>query len=219
MLTRRVLKRIVTYVVLALLTAAIYQITRRWCPAGWTIEHRISMALAWMSLLAIGATLAMGPFNILTGRANPASTNLRRDVGIWAGLTALAHVWYGWHVHFIGHLSYYFIEANAPSIAPRHDVFGLTNYLGALATIFILALLMTSNDLSLRRLGTQGWKSLHRLNYPIFALVAVHSWIFQDLEKRNLVLVAALSLFVTGVMVMQACGYGYRLAQRRLTSG
>jgi sulfoxide reductase heme-binding subunit YedZ len=61
----------------------------------------------------------------------------------------------------------------------RYDVFGLGNHTGLVAALIILVLLATSNDASLRKLGTPGWKQLQRWNYAAFALVAVHTWTYQ----------------------------------------
>ena len=40
----------------------------------------------------------------------------------------------------------------------------------------LLALLVTSNDASLRKLGLPGWKSLQRWNYACFALTVFHTF-------------------------------------------
>src|SRR5690606_27502731 len=66
--------------------------------AGWAVvllrdsdnvTFLLSMATAYASLLLLGATLVIGPWNVIRGRPNPVSTYLRRDLGIWAGLLAL----------------------------------------------------------------------------------------------------------------------------------
>jgi len=67
----------------------------------------------------------------------------------------------------------------------RHDLFGLANFTGLIATLILLALLATSNDASLRKLGTPGWKQLQRWNYVCFALTAVHTFTYQAGIKAN----------------------------------
>ena len=56
---------------------------------------RLSMATAYVGLGLWVVTLAIGPWNVLRARPNPVSTNLRRDVAIWAGIVSLAHVVFG----------------------------------------------------------------------------------------------------------------------------
>lgn len=45
--------------------------------------------------------------------------------------------------------------------------------------MILLALLSTSNDASLRWLGTPGWKSLQRWNYGCFGLTVAHTFGYQ----------------------------------------
>jgi len=58
----------------------------------------------------------------------------------------------------------------------RHDIFGLANFTGLFAAPILLALLVTSNDASLRKLGLPGWKSLQRWNYVCFGLTVCHTF-------------------------------------------
>ena len=51
----------------------------------------------------------------------------------------------------------------------RHDLFGFSNYTGLCSALLLLLLLATSNDNSLRVLGTPRWKQLQRWNYFAFA--------------------------------------------------
>jgi len=58
----------------------------------------------------------------------------------------------------------------------RHDMFGFSNFTGLFAALILLALLTTSNDVSLRKFGGTGWKSLQRWNYACFGLTALHTF-------------------------------------------
>src|ERR1044072_5360568 len=51
-----------------------------------TAMLRLSLATAYVGLAFLGGSLLTGPWNILRGSANPLSTDLRRGLGIWAGL-------------------------------------------------------------------------------------------------------------------------------------
>jgi sulfoxide reductase heme-binding subunit YedZ len=88
----------------------------------------------------------------------------------------------------------------------RHDLFGLANYTGALGTLLLIALLATSNDLSLRRFGTHKWKQLQRWNYAVFASVAVHSFAFQGVEKQELQWVITVAACVVAALALQVAG-------------
>jgi len=74
---------------LALLSAASIAIMDRFLQSDDPI-WRLSMATAYVALGLLAATLAIGPLNILRRRPNPVSTDLRRDIGIWAGLIGIA---------------------------------------------------------------------------------------------------------------------------------
>jgi sulfoxide reductase heme-binding subunit YedZ len=61
---------------------------------------RASFATAYPALGLLAATLAIGPWNVLRKRRNPKSSDLRRDLGIWAGILGLTHSVIGQTVHF-----------------------------------------------------------------------------------------------------------------------
>jgi sulfoxide reductase heme-binding subunit YedZ len=147
------------------------------------IVTRLSFASAYPALLLISATLLIGPAKLLFGDRLTTSMDLRRDVGIWAGMTGFFHAAIGQCVHLRGRPWLYYIYENwrQTHLLPlRHDVFGLANYTGLAATLVLLALLATSNDASLRKLGTPGWKRLQRWNYLCFGLTAVHTFAYQE---------------------------------------
>lgn len=146
---------------------------------------RLSMTTAYVSFVWLIVCLAIGPVNLMRGRPNPVSTDIRRDVGIWAGVFALVHTVIGAQVH-LGHWWLYFVyPSDEPHRIPmRHDLFGFANYTGLGAAFLVLILLALSNDLSLRRLGTRRWKRLQRWNYGVTALLALHALAYQLVERR-----------------------------------
>lgn len=178
-----------------------------------------SMATGYMGLALLCATLVVGAVNVVRGRRNPVSTDIRRDIGIWAGLLGLAHVLVGIQVHFRGRWWMYFVRevGGTPDVALRWDLFGFANYTGMGATIILVLLLALSNDLSLRRLKARRWKSLQRWNYGLMLLVAVHAAAYQIVEQRQAGFVALLTLFVLGTVAAQALGF--RLRRRWLVPG
>lgn len=71
--------------------------------------------------------------------------------------------------------------------------------IGMAAFVLLVPLAVTSNNASIRKMGAQGWARLHRLVYPVAALVAVHfimsvkSWPMEPLVYAAIV--AALLLY------------------------
>ncbi|GIW09558.1 MAG: hypothetical protein KatS3mg061_0615 [Dehalococcoidia bacterium] len=212
---------------LASLTAGVAALSLLY-PRASSAVHALTVGFGYLSLLLIGLTLLIGPLRAWRGRRNPVNVPLRRDVGIWAGITALVHVASGSQIHFRGDLVRYFfalppaeepeaLEPGAVALTLRTDLFGLANWVGLAATVLVLLLLMLSNDLSLRWLRGQRWKALQRLNYLFVVLVLVHTVAYQQVVAREplfLVVTVALALVVA---VTQVVGVYWtrRLMRRR----
>ena len=177
------------------------------------VISRASFATAYPALALLAATVLVGPWNVLRRKANPVSSDLRRDIGIWAGLLGIAHAAVGQFVHLRGRpWLYYVYGPGEHHHGMRHDLFGLANYTGALGVLLIAALFATSNDWSLRRFGAQKWKELQQWNYAVFALVAVHSFAFQGVEKQKLAWVITAAICIAAAGVMQIAGVARRMA-------
>jgi sulfoxide reductase heme-binding subunit YedZ len=143
---------------------------------------RLAFGSAYPALALLCLTLLIGPWQLLAGTRLATSFDLRRDIGIWAGISGLFHTGVGQFVHLRGKPWLYYIYdkwRQAHSQPFRHDIFGFANDTGLFAALILLALLATSNDASLRKLGTPGWKSLQRWNYGCFALTAAHTFAYQ----------------------------------------
>ncbi len=170
---------------------------------------RISMATAYTSLGLLAVSLLVGPWNVLRRRPNPVSTDLRRDIGIWAAACGLTHVAFGLQVHLRGKMLQYFLypPEQRHRIPFRRDAFGFANYTGLGATLVLALLLALSNDLSLRALGPARWKSLQRWNYVGFALMLLHGAAYQVIEKRAALFVGVFGAVVLLVVSLQAAGY------------
>lgn len=174
---------------------------------------RASFATAYPALILLVATLAIGPLNVLLRRRNPVSVDLRRDIGIWAAILAVAHTAIGQNVHLRGRpwLYYIYQPSDHHSFPLRHDVFGMSNYSGAFCTLLVLLLLATSNDWSLRRLGAAQWKKLQRWNYAAFALLAIHALGYEEgIEHQKLPWLAATVAGLAVTLMLQLCGFALR---------
>lgn len=168
------------------------------------------MATAYASMTLLVAGLLIGPVNVLRRRPNPVSTNLRRDIGIWAGALGLTHLVVGLQVHLKGKMSQYFFHPRGEwrhHLPIRLDAFGFANYTGLVAGLILLLLLALSNDASLRRLGSRRWKTLQRANYVAMALTILHGVAYQLIEKRKLYFVVVFSMLVLVALAWQGAGY------------
>lgn len=176
---------------------------------------RLSFSTAYPAIVLLAFTLITGPWNVLRRHGNPVSSHLRRDVGIWAGVLGIVHTAVGQCVHLRGRpWLYYVYGPQEHHHGMRHDVFGFANYTGALSVLLLALLLATSNDFSLRRLGTPGWKSLQRWNYAVFALAAAHAIGYLVIEQQKLPFDTAIAVCITITLTLQAWGFGARRRMR-----
>lgn len=175
---------------------------------GDDLMYLWSMGTGYVSIILLAATLLIGPLNIYTKRLNPVSTDLRRDMGIWCGLTGLAHLVIGIQVH-MGNIWLYFFKAvqGDDSYKLRSDLFGFSNYTGLIAGLILLVLLVLSNDISLKWLRSKQWKSIQRWNYFLFALVLVHGIMYQIIEKRIVVIIFLFSVIMLLPLIGQSIGF------------
>jgi sulfoxide reductase heme-binding subunit YedZ len=192
---------------LALLSAAAIWILYGTRPYPDVIT-RLSFATAWPALVLLAATLIIGPWRTLQGKAPILSQDLRRDIGIWGGSLGVVHAVIGNCEHLRGRpWLYYVYEKMDEHLVPlRHDIFGLSNFTGLFAALILLFLLATSNDVSLRKYGGAGWKNLQRWNYACFGLTAFHTFGYligiQSL-KWSWVVTASLCILLTATLQYQ----------------
>lgn len=204
-MTRYWRRRLARHLAIALLGVAVAVVVMFLLGDEGIPVFRLSMGTAYASLALLGCSLLIGPFNVLGRKPNPVSSDVRRDVGIWAGTFALAHVVFGLQVHLPGRMLEYFVWAASEerAIPIRYDAAGMTNWAGLVAALVLLLLMSISNDAALRRLGTARWKRIQRWSYAAFALVAVHGFIYQVLERRSWPWIVAFALVLTAVTTGQ----------------
>lgn len=175
---------------------------------------KISFVTAYAALLLLVASLLIGPWKLLRGQRTGVSSDLRRDIGIWAGILGIVHTGVGLFVHLRGRPWLYFIYGKNEHhhvIPLRHDLFGASNETGLIGTLILVLLLATSNDYALRKLGSSKWKQLQRWNYWLFALVVLHAFGYQTIEKQRAPFVALVIVCVAITVGLQA--YGFRLTR------
>lgn len=173
---------------------------------GSDFRHRVSMGTAYSGLALLALCLSLGPWRALRSRANPVSFDLRRDVGVWAGILAILHTAVGLTVHLRGRMWMYFFRDLHP-LRIQNTKFGLANYLGLAAALLFLTLLAISNDLALRKLKSRKWKWLQRWAYVAALLTVVHGVLFQSVEGRQFPWLVAFWIIVLAATGFQVAGF------------
>ncbi|MCC7204749.1 MAG: hypothetical protein IT441_06690 [Phycisphaeraceae bacterium] len=213
-LSRLPRRLLVHHLPIAVLTVAACWIVSRFLLDSPDAKFRWSMGTAYVATAEMAFVLSIGTWNLLRGRTNPVSSDFRRDLAIWAGLTCLVHVAVGWQVH-MGHMWLYFFKARegAEAWTLRDDLFGWANYVGLAAGMIALVLLVTSNDVSIRSLGRGVWKNLQRTAYLLILLTFAHGLMFQVIEKREWAWIAVLSVMLGWILAAQSAGVTARRAK------
>ncbi len=149
-----------------------------WLYQGWTFALGADPGKVLADRLGLGAltllliTLAMTPLKRLTGWSGWIA--VRRQLGLWCFSYVAFHL-LAYAVFVLGLDGAQFMI----DLRKRPYIF-----VGALAFIGLLALAVTSNHFSIRKLGKR-WKALHRAVYPVLGLVLLHMlWVVRaDLEE------------------------------------
>jgi len=212
--------RIQRHLTLALVVAAACVVAT--LPAGpVAASERLSLATAWLSMLLFGAALLIGPRHALRTGQPILNSLVRRDLGIWAALTGLAHFGLGTEASMnAAYLTAFVSEApSAPGPAVREQLFTWGSLAGFIVGLQVLLLLALSSNRALRVLGAPRWKRLQRSSYLAFGLTAGHGLAFQALEGRNPIGIAALGLLIAAVAFGQLRGRQRIRAAQRSAAG
>ena len=200
--------RIVSHVLLALIAVAAYWLTGLYVPHG-SVEYKLTIGMGYLSLLLIGVTLSIGTLNLWLlhrRRRNPVNIMLRRDTGIWAAFTGIIHVIFGLMINARGDILSNFRRWTEDGYELLLNRRGLSNWVGVAATLVLVLLLLTSNTLMLRKLRGPRWKLLQRLNYALIGLVLIHTFVYQDISRREAPFETAVIIGTLFVIVVQAAG-------------
>ncbi len=167
----------------------------------------LTIGFGYVCLVLLVISLVIGPIKLLWQRRNPVNIYLRRDVGIWSGITGCLHVLFAFLSRRGGiFIEYFFRLMPDGGLTPLLNHTGIANYIGAIATILLVLLLMTSADFALRRLKGRRWKALQRLNYVLFVLAVFHTLLYQQLSRRERVFAEATTILIIVVLVAQIGG-------------
>lgn len=143
------------------------------------IEHRLGRTALYFLI----GTLAITPFLRLT-RVN--LVRLRQALGLICFSYAVLHL-AAWVVF---DMAFLWAQMLRDVVKRPYLIFGM------LAFVMLLALAVTSNRFSIRRMGA-GWRQLHRLIYPASVLVAVHwLWALKLWERKPLLILGAILILL-----------------------
>lgn len=196
------LPRAITHVALALFTVLGVYATTRYAPRA-EAAYVFVLAFGYVCLLLLAAILLIGPINLLRQRFNPVNIDLRRDTGIWAGITGCLHVVFALLLHDRGNLlAFFFNPRGRLLLSPA----GASNWIGLAATAILVALLLLSNQLSMRWLKGKRWKHLQRLNYVLAALIVIHTLLYQRVGGRERIFVQVTVIATLMVLIVQFIG-------------
>lgn len=176
--------------------------------SGGVLLDGLSLATAYLCLIFMAVALSLGPLRVM--RSNPLASNiyLRRDIGIWSGVTGLVHLFVATELSMSQRYMQLFVNISTNSLpdTTRAELFSWGSIAGFVVGIFVLILLVLSNDKILRLIGPIGWKRLQRLAYPAFILTVLHGLAFQALESRPIIAIGIVMAAFIGVVVMQISG-------------
>ena len=76
---------------------------------------------------------------------------------------------------------------------------------GMVGFVLMIPLALTSNNMSLRKLGAASWRKLHKLTYPIAVLGAVHYlWLVKGFQLEPIIyLLVILALIATRYVTLE----------------
>ncbi len=194
-------QRALTHLLLAALAAFGIYLTTRYAPYAGAI-YIFTIGFGYLCVFFLSVTLVIGPLNLLRQRLNPVNVNLRRDTGIWAGMTGCLHVVFALVERNRGSILSFFFRYNG---RPLLNLTGASNWVGLGATVLLIALLLTSNHLSLRKLKGKRWKKLQRFNYVLVVLAFLHTFGYQMLGRER-IFIDVTALAVALVLVIQLAG-------------
>jgi methionine sulfoxide reductase heme-binding subunit len=175
------------------------------------LQTRLSAATAYTSLLCLAATLLLGPVNVMLRRPNPLSTDVRRDLGLWAAALATIHTLLVVATPLRPDIWRIF------AVSPGRltiDSMSTANDVGLAATLLILLLAAISNDGAMRLFGGMRWKSLQRLSYLLFFLAVAHTLLYDRLVQPGPFYELLLLAAVMAVLTLQINGWLERNARR-----
>ncbi len=145
----------------------------------WTY-YFLASNLIWGALLAVGW---------MPNRLRR-FTLLRRHLGVVTFVYAFLH------------MTFYVLKEGDVPLALTQMVEKLYLILGLISLLILFALALTSNNYSVRKLGSR-WKSLHRLAYVVLPLATVHYFLIEKKDWRVTIPWLIVWMALSGVRVFK----------------
>ena len=174
-----------------------------------------AQSTGYISIVILTFSLIIGTINLIRQNRNPVSTYFRRDVAIIGGILAVIHSVTGLFMHLRGRSWMYFLNKTDTGYSIRLDNFGLANYTGLISSLLIVFLLITSNDLLLRKLNSGTWKNIQRSAYFMFILAIVHCLLYRGVKEHFHLVYTFYVPLVSLVLVFQMIGIWLTVRQHK----
>ncbi|OUS06271.1 hypothetical protein A9Q96_09850 [Rhodobacterales bacterium 52_120_T64] len=170
--------RHVIVLIIATIIGYLFLISR----AEWSAMHRYNRAIGDVSLILVAAAMVIGPLTrLIRKKWLRALLPYRRELGIWAVVAASIHlliILIGWVELDLWRLFGFEFHPGLQRYVMILHGFALANAVGIIALLYGLALALTSNDFSQRRLGPSVWKFVQQGSYILWWLVILHTAYF-----------------------------------------
>jgi len=183
--------------------------------------YDLTYGCGYVAVILIAYSLVIGPYKLLSQKKNPVNMNLRRDVGIWAGITGCIHVIAAIAMTTRGNIIYLFLRPKPEGIGYNLllSPSGVSNNIGLVATIILVFLLVLSNDYFLIKLKGKRWKFLQRFNYGLAIFAFIHTVLYQRLDNRSQTFVTFTFIFAIALLCIQIAGFFlYRTRRAKIHS-
>ncbi|MFQ5838924.1 MAG: ferric reductase-like transmembrane domain-containing protein, partial [Thermoplasmata archaeon] len=136
--------------------------------------HALNRSFADAAFVLLVITMGLGPLSKLVPRLRPLLT-WRHEFGVWTIILAIGHLyiildgWVRWDL-----TGFYLIPAEREGVAFVNRSFLMGNLIGAIALLYGIILLTTSNRWALRKLG-KSWRYVQAGSRVYVLLVVIHS--------------------------------------------
>jgi sulfoxide reductase heme-binding subunit YedZ len=209
-----------THGILTVLTIISCYLVHLYAPYA-DLTYDLTYGCGYAAVILIAYSLAIGPYKLLRQRKNPVNLDLRRDVGIWAGITGCIHVVCAILMATRGNIIFLFLRPKPEGSG--YDLLltpaGIGNNIGLFATVVLILLLVLSNDYSLKKLKGRRWKFLQRFNYGLAVLAFIHTVLYQWLDNRSRAFMIFTFVFAIALFCIQAAGFIiYRTCRTKMLS-
>ncbi|MDP2325470.1 MAG: hypothetical protein Q8N51_15785, partial [Gammaproteobacteria bacterium] len=160
-----------------------------------------------------------GPWQSLRTGKPLVNSLLRRDLGIWAAITGLAHL--AAATAEVMQPAYFTAYILGPPAAPMPGWFSwisTASIVGGYAVgLLFLLLLGLSNNRSLRRLGAARWKKLQGVATTACVIAVAHGIVFQVIEGRTGSWLAGLVVVSMAILALRRRARAVRAGNPELT--